>query len=183
MARALADDATFQRVGNVYLSPAECFSLLLAWYLKEPSATAVAPILGLLGPVRREAADTGAKIPEWQFETACRDTLDYMRKSGHVPNVVWIGPSPVTPLDFLVSLAARIANDAERGPVLIRKGNSSVESHAANEGPGLFDWLIFPPGFRAPHVVDLAKLQCWSLKPAYPTGDAAPSSSKGNPGE
>ncbi len=183
IARSLADDATFQRVGNVYLSPAECFSLLLAWYLKEPGTAAVAPIMGLLGPVRRENADSGARIEEWQFKTACRDTLDYMQKSGHVPNVVWIGPVPVTPLDFLASLAARIENETERGSVLIRKGNSSVEIHAADEGPGLFDWLIFPPGFRAPHVVDLAKLQCWSLKPAYRNDGAAPPSNKGSAGK
>ena len=33
---------------------------------------------------------------------------------------------------------------------------------------GLWGWVIFPPGFRAPKLMGLARLQAWTLKPARP---------------
>ena len=30
----------------------------------------------------------------------------------------------------------------------------------------LWSWVIFPPGFRAPAMMALAKLQAWTIKPA-----------------
>ena len=30
----------------------------------------------------------------------------------------------------------------------------------------LWSWPIFPPGFHAPEIMTLARLQAWTLKPA-----------------
>jgi hypothetical protein len=36
----------------------------------------------------------------------------------------------------------------------------------ADDGPNLWGWVIFPPGFRAPAMMELAKRQAWTIKPA-----------------
>jgi hypothetical protein len=36
----------------------------------------------------------------------------------------------------------------------------------ADDSPKLWGWVIFPEGFHAPRLMELAKLQAWTLKPA-----------------
>jgi hypothetical protein len=67
--------------------------------------------------------------------------------------------------------------------VKIQEGRFTAESHASNDVPGLFDWVIFPRNFHAPHIVDLAKLQCWSLKPAKRDDLGINKSGGGKPGK
>jgi hypothetical protein len=33
-------------------------------------------------------------------------------------------------------------------------------------GPNLWGWATFPPGMKAPALMELAKRQAWTLKPA-----------------
>jgi hypothetical protein len=174
IARLLATEVTYQVAGGVYLSPAECMSVMLRWYLRDQGTLSVEAVSGLLGPARREPGVTGLTVDEWQFSSACRDALDYINRTGHVPSVVWLGSSAVAPADFLASLAAKIADEKSGDHVAIRQGRFTGDKYAANDEPGLFDWIIFPTGFRAPHVVDLAKLQCWSFKPAQRNDDLGP---------
>ena len=48
------------------------------------------------------------------------------------------------------------------------KGTSvATERYVADDTPDLFGgWIIHPEGFRAPRIVEMAKLQAWTLKPA-----------------
>jgi uncharacterized membrane protein YoaT (DUF817 family) len=42
-----------------------------------------------------------------------------------------------------------------------------TERFVAEDAPDLFGgWIIHPEDFRAPRIVELAKLQAWTLKPA-----------------
>ena len=47
-----------------------------------------------------------------------------------------------------------------------RPARLAVAAHVANDGPNLWGWVIFPRGFRAPAMMELAKRQAWTLKPA-----------------
>ena len=38
--------------------------------------------------------------------------------------------------------------------------------YVSEDGGHLWGWVIFPKGFRAPAMMDLAKRQAWTLKPA-----------------
>jgi len=40
----------------------------------------------------------------------------------------------------------------------------------ADDAPNLWGWVIFPPGFRAPALMELAKQQAWTIKPAINHG-------------
>jgi hypothetical protein len=38
--------------------------------------------------------------------------------------------------------------------------------HVSEDKPGLWGWVIFPKGFNAPAMMDLARRQAWTVKPA-----------------
>jgi hypothetical protein len=38
--------------------------------------------------------------------------------------------------------------------------------YVSADDPKLWGWVIFPQGFKAPAMMDLAKKQAWTLKPA-----------------
>ena len=41
-----------------------------------------------------------------------------------------------------------------------------VLRYAADDASRLWGWVIFPKGFNAPAMMDIAKLQAWTIKPA-----------------
>ncbi len=166
LARPLVWAVSCQKIDNVTLSAAECFSLLLRWTLRQSGETSVRAVPGLLGPFRRESAELPVRVERWEFRKACADALEVMTQAGHVPSDVWIGSKPVAPADFLATLASEVLEETPGPSLEMRHGVFAVESTAAEDSPRLFDWVIMPEGLRAPHVMDLARLQCWSLKPA-----------------
>ena len=50
--------------------------------------------------------------------------------------------------------------------VEIASARLTVGNYVAADDPKLWGWVIFPPGFRAPAMMELARLQAWTLKPA-----------------
>ena len=46
------------------------------------------------------------------------------------------------------------------------QGHFTADHYVADDTPKLWDWVIFPDGFHAPHLMELARLQAWTLKPA-----------------
>jgi hypothetical protein len=52
--------------------------------------------------------------------------------------------------------------------VTVKPARLAAAQFVADDSPALWNWIIFPKGFDAPHLIFLAKLQAWSLKPARP---------------
>ncbi len=50
--------------------------------------------------------------------------------------------------------------------VSLRKGNFTAHKYVADDRPGLWGWVIFPPNMRCPKMMALGKLQAWTIKPA-----------------
>ena len=40
----------------------------------------------------------------------------------------------------------------------------------AKDSPSIWEWPIFPPGFHSEHLMELARLQAWTIKPAILEG-------------
>ena len=124
-----------------------------------------------LGPTGRvpalgEAVTTDAS----QFRRTSIDVEDYLRRHGRVPAAVWLGSTPVPPEAYLEALA-RVVPALTEGKgvpekVEVRPAKLGAARYVAEDGPGLWGWVIFPPGFRAPGLMDLARRQAWTLKPA-----------------
>jgi hypothetical protein len=51
--------------------------------------------------------------------------------------------------------------------IAIKPAKLAAARYVSDDDPGkLWGWVIFPPGFRAPALMELAKKQAWTLKPA-----------------
>jgi hypothetical protein len=88
-----------------------------------------------------------------------------------VPSTVWLGSVGVSPEGYLRALAQVGVDLADGKPIAetieIKPAALDAARFVADDGPGLWRWVIFPPGFRAPRLMELAKRQAWTLKPAF----------------
>jgi hypothetical protein len=174
IAAAVTPDVTFQRRGNVTLSAGEVLFLLNDFVVARTSGRNPEAIelpstpYGPASPVRvlTEPVVTDAS----QFTRTAADVAEYLRKHERVPTTVWLGSVPVPPESYLVALSRVALNLLEGKPVPenieLKPAKLAAASYVADDGPNLWGWVIFPRGFRAPAMMELARRQAWTLKPA-----------------
>ncbi|NPV80076.1 MAG: hypothetical protein HPY52_07320 [Firmicutes bacterium] len=191
-ARNLGSMITYQRVGSAAISPAEAFYLvvsLLGEAIREYSAVSdpgtileaiarfkVQVPTGIYGPIRRTASNL-TSCDYAAFLAACKWAIDFIDMNGRIPDAVPIGGGSLNPVDFLATANALISNlfdgssnksgvsvPSSPGNINPMTGNLELERQVVGEG--VWKWIIFPEGFDAPNIIELAKLQAWSLKPA-----------------
>jgi hypothetical protein len=174
IAADVGDHIGFQKHKDYALSSSEIF-LLLNEYVEARTAgrnpetieLKDAPLgpTGLVTPLT-ELATTDAN----QFGRTTTDVADYLKKHGRVPSAVWLGSMPVPPAAYLRSLAsvARALLDGKAMPEKIEIKPTALRDaqYVADDDPKLWPWVIFPPNFRAPALMELAKKQAWTIKPA-----------------
>jgi hypothetical protein len=171
IAKAIGEEVSFQTHKDYALSASEVFTLLNAFVAERP-VDEINVKKTPLGPTGRIPLLTGAVTTDAsQFRRTCRDVADYLEKHGRIPSAVWLGSRPVSPEAYLASLA-RIALLRLNGKELpetveIKPAKLAAARYVAEDDPQkLWGWVIFPPGFRAPALMELAKKQAWTLKPA-----------------
>ena len=131
----------------------------------------------LLGPDNTPPASSQKPNPHlsWAaFRDAVLDVQDYLRKEQRVPGWVFIGADAVPPADFLSGLASVYEFYSKQRRLPLEEGvnlGSDLEllpaQHVAKDTPELFGgWIIHKQGFRAPKILEVARLQAWTLKPA-----------------
>jgi hypothetical protein len=179
LTRAAALDVLRDRHGR-FVSPADQFSLVtrfLARAIAEGKVPARVDVGEVLGPSERPPATEAAELPWRAFRDALLDAFDETRVRGQVPARVFVGVKKIAPADFLRAAAAVVLAAVEAGPgatpvfpqtVAIPSGTAlATERYVAYDTPELLGgWIIHPEGFRAPRIVEMAKLQAWTLKPA-----------------
>lgn len=115
------------------------------------------------GPLRRAATTLKVQeLPRAVFDRAKADSVRSITKQGRLPDSVWIGSQELSLSDF----AATLAGDSGAANVIIRKGNMAMESHVGTNAAKLYNWVIHPEGFAPENLLELARLQSWTLKPA-----------------
>lgn len=97
---------------------------------------------------------------------AAQEFMDIVHQTKQLPSVVWVAGQPVRPEDFAVTLAAVVASDQHEADVPLRRGELEAKKFVADDSPNLWGWVIFPKDFSAPQMMELAKLQAWTIKPA-----------------
>jgi hypothetical protein len=162
------------------LSPADQFGIMIGFLADtiergtQPSHVDVPQVLG--PPEMPPRSDT-ADLPWRAFRDAVLGAAAEMRTRTHVPARVFAGAVPIAPADFLRAAAGVVAgmpgSAGAAGPtfpdrVTIPSGTRlATERFVAADSPELFGgWVIHPAGFRAPRLMELARLQAWTLKPA-----------------
>lgn len=177
LARAAEDEISFQRLEGYAVSAADVFALLtnaMAEYSQGRPLPAQLKITELYGPSRTYVLPNGgtqSSTFQWRaFADATRDTWDFCRLRGRMPDEIWIGSENLSPVDYLATLAHAFEEVVSTGrppaSVARRAGRFTADRYVADDSPALWGWIIFPEGFHAPHIMELARLQAWTLKPA-----------------
>ena len=178
LADAKAGAVDFQVISGRAYSPADQFELLAMTVGelidgRKPGFPMKAK--GLLGPDSPPPASPQNTHLDWfAFRDATRDIISFIKANQRVPSEVFIGADAVPPADFLPGLAAVCDFHRKQGRLPLQEGVSIGQNlellparHVAKDTPGLFGgWIIHKEGFRAPKILDIARLQAWTLKPA-----------------
>ncbi|MGD0299708.1 MAG: hypothetical protein ABSE86_21665 [Bryobacteraceae bacterium] len=153
IARHLKEHETFLITDHGVLSAAEMLQILLGM---EPAIVE--------GPSARATTTSHLEeIPQAAFERAKVDAAGFIRANHRLPAEVWIGSEKLSLADFAATLAG---DDGAASAIAVRKGNLEIEKYVSNDAWGSFAWPIHPEGFRAPELLEMARLQAWTLKPA-----------------
>jgi hypothetical protein len=116
------------------------------------------------GPATRIASTFhGDSIPRAAFERAKADAASFIRMNHRLPASVWIGSEKLSIGDFAATVAAY---DGSSAAARVHRANLEFEHHFSKDPKGSFSWAIHPEGFSAPELLELGKLQGWTLKPA-----------------
>jgi hypothetical protein len=173
IASRLTSDVSFQQHDDYTLSASETFSLLNRFVarsgesLSEPIELSSSPF----GPTEAGSAVADELTVDWsQFSRTAEDVADFVEKQDRVPSTVWLGSKPASPESYLVALAklAMLLAEGQKPPdtITLKPASLAAARYVSDDRPGLWGWVIFPPGFRAPAMMELAKRQAWTIKPA-----------------
>ncbi len=175
--RSGSNGLDFQVIGNRAYSVADQFELLTAAVGRLLGGQQVRFPLkasGLFGPDSVAPQNDARTFPWTAFRDSTRDVLDFIQTQRRVPARVFIGADQVSPASFLSGLAIVYEVNQKTGRLpadqdvqLSACGKLLPEDRVAEDTPGLFGgWVIHKEGFRAPKLMELARLQAWTLKPA-----------------
>lgn len=169
----------FLAEGDKTFSAAEQFDLLCQalWESDRNVLTNLYPLKPrrLLGPAAEPTVPALGGIKSLgaaEFRAAVADTAPFLEKQGRIPSQVYVGSNPVAPADFLFAMAQAFLETESGGklPDTIPLGQGTILAPAkqvAKDTPKVFgDWVIHKPGFQAPRILEIARLQTWTLKPA-----------------
>jgi hypothetical protein len=174
IAAKVSEQVSFQKHEDFTLAAGEVFVLLnqylAAWQLNHQIGSIE---LGTppLGPGNQPPPLTDEiTIGQSQFWRTIKDVGDYLELHKQIPSTVWLGSVAVPPEAYLRTLAQLAINliDAKPLPetIGVKPANLAVAAYVAEDSPKLWGWVIFPRGFKAPAMMELAKRQAWTLKPA-----------------
>jgi hypothetical protein len=172
IARQVDSEVNFQVYAAYALSPAEIMSLLAGrMAARAKVAEGITLPLTVYGPSLPPPPMTEPVEASWsQFERSAQDLYGFIQHNHQIPNAVWLGSKSVPPEAFLVAMA-KIASDGANGGeppkmVTVRPARLATEKYIATDSVEIWSWPIFPPGFHSEHLMELARLQAWTLKPA-----------------
>jgi hypothetical protein len=174
IAAAVKKDVTFQRHGRYALAASEVFVLLNEYVAARSAGRNPGDVIlkdTPLGPTQPTARLAEPVTTDWsQFQRTAMDVRGFLIKHGRIPSTVWLGSIGVPPESYLQALAQvtlnYLANQPPPENVTVPPARLTAADDVAEDGQNLWGWVIFPRGFRAPRMMELAKRQAWTLKPA-----------------
>jgi hypothetical protein len=172
---------TFQVHEDYSLSASDTFSLLnslVAGFVCHGSIQGATLAETPYGPASQAYGLTmaeGATEIGWsQFSRTSIDVSEFLARRRSIPNAVWFGSTAVAPEAYLLALAnvAQSLVSAGRPPdsVTVVPAELTAARWVAKDSPSVWKWPIFPPGFHSAHLMELAWLQAWTIKPAVVEG-------------
>jgi hypothetical protein len=173
IADAVIPEVSFQEHGSYTLSASEVFELLNLYVAKQ-GATPVGSFRLAdtpYGPSSTPPQPAHAiEVPWEQFIRTAQDVMDFVARNHQLPTAVWLGSVAVPPESYLVALAGvakgLLAGHTAPERITVPMAHLAATKYIAEDSPALWDWPIFPKGFHSAHLMSMAGLQAWTLKPA-----------------
>ena len=166
----------FQLHGSFNLTAGEVFALLNQFVANSIASKAGEPIVlrdtpyGPASPAFDVDSNQITEVPWNQFARTVLDVAHLLDRSQQIPNVVWMGSAAVSPESYLLAIAsvAEILLIKQPPPesVKILPAELAAAKFVAKDSLSIWNWPIFPQGFHSPYLMELARLQAWTLKPA-----------------
>jgi hypothetical protein len=160
----------FVEKNGIALAPSELFSLVIdALCNMGANANIFAAASTPYGPTRRKnsSLSPNAKLPTSTFLGICQDLQNQLHKTHQLPDQIWIGADTLAPADFYQTathlLRSTIVSSNLPDITPIQLGHLALEHHVRDDA---WSWPIFRENFSAPNLVELGRLQTWTLKPA-----------------
>jgi hypothetical protein len=100
------------------------------------------------------------------FHTESSDAADFIRRFHRLPNEVFVGSETLSLADFTATLAASADRKGAGGDVKVVRGTPEFDRYFATDGKKPFNWIIHQEGFDGTALLELGRLQGWTLKPA-----------------
>jgi hypothetical protein len=174
LARSVEGQVAWRQLGSAALSAAEVFSLLVRLVASAADGQPLEslPCQYLDGPASRlDEADTGFGVDWEELVAAASRAARFAARHGRVPSRVLVGNHSVFPADFLATTAEAAATLLATGrqpeTVTVLPATDGVARYVDEDAArGGWQSAMLPDGFRAPALIELAKLQAWTLKPA-----------------
>ncbi|HYB04509.1 MAG TPA: hypothetical protein VED17_08605, partial [Nitrososphaerales archaeon] len=175
---ANSNKISFFKLADEYISPSQAFCALvnfLAGYSKSkelPERTAMSEPLGPMAPFKSKAKSS--KLPLTRLLAACGQASKFIADKGCMPSSLKIGAiAEFAPSDFLATIAAVVKSLASEKKAVsetvpLRRARMILEEKYVDEKAfkTACAWGILPKGFKAPKILEQAKLQTWTLVPA-----------------
>jgi len=153
LARHFKESISFLSMPSGDLSAADILLELLhvpARYVDGPTATGITTY-------------EETTIPAFVFDSMLQDVRSFIETNHRLPNEVFVGSKTLSLVDFAATLAQHLLAP---GPVLVVHGKVGFERCFSTDAQSAFKWPIHPEGFAPEELLQLARLQGWTLKPA-----------------
>ncbi len=172
---AMGKDPTWVQTRNGALSPAELLDLTVKASRDRFANNFRTYQLrtDLAGPSTASPAllEKPLKAPIYLVRQALAEVSEQLEQNGQIPPAVWLGSTAIPSESFFAGL--RNAWEKAPGNVPFAEGDwefpparlKAADAIEPDEGR-LWNWVIFPEGFRAPNLMAHARRQAWTLKPA-----------------
>jgi hypothetical protein len=116
------------------------------------------------GPTRPGVTTyTEATIPEYVFKASLEDAKSFIKTNHYLPSEVFVGSETLSLTDFAATLAEHLLSP---GPIRVAHGKVEFEQYFSRDARASFQWPIHPEGFAPEELLNMARLQGWTLKPA-----------------
>ena len=149
----LSQHIVFGEIQGLMLSPAEMLLTLLDVKLQMVDGPTAPGTTTYSKPT----------IPAAAFHRSTADAADFIRRFHRLPNEVFVGSDTLSLGDF----AATLARSIDQGDAVnVVHGNIEFDRYFASDGRKPFNWIIHPEGFNGAPLLELGRLQGWTLKPA-----------------
>jgi hypothetical protein len=161
-ARRTGDELIYLTEEPLCLSASELF-----WVFRQ-HVLGLAPVPELVyGPERGDGGDPVREVRVREVIESLRAPMPEVCGFKQMPDYFRVGDAKMNPVTMTCTLASIIreglGEDALLKPV---EGKLASVKHALNEGEWTEYWPIFSKGLKVPNIVEMSRVQTWTIKPA-----------------